>query len=44
MDVVDASIDQRVQDVFENRTGSSREHRFGPVGRQGAKPNSFASS
>jgi hypothetical protein len=43
MNVVDASINKRIKNVLKNWAGTGREHRFWPVGRQWAKPNTLAS-
>jgi hypothetical protein len=44
MDVVDTHINQRVEYVFEDWSGSGWKHRFRPVGSKGSESGTFAGS
>jgi hypothetical protein len=41
VEALDASADERVEDVFENRPVGGREHRFRAVARQRPQSGSF---
>jgi hypothetical protein len=44
VNIVDTSVNQGIQDVFENWPSSGRQHRLGPVCGQWTESNTLTSS